>query len=126
MVSVVLYPEEIRILLREPSGLVYPYIEKKAKQIVRLAKAQVGVDTGALKASIGYTIRGGQPVDAKITASNKIAMIHHEGTQPHIIKPKNGKALRVGNRGTIVVTRVVHHPGTKPNKFFADPLRAVF
>lgn len=126
MGAVVLYPDRIHVLLREPSGLVYPYIDKKARQVVKLAKAQVGVDTGALRASIGYTIRGGTPVYAKVTASNKKAMMHHQGTKPHIIKPKNGKALKMGSHGTILITKVVHHPGTKPNRFLTDPLRAVF
>lgn len=126
MARVVLYKDRIHFLLREPGGLVYPYIEKKAKQVVRLAKAQVGVDTGDLKRSIGYTIRGGAPVYAKITASDKKAMMHHEGTKPHIIRPKKAQALRFSSHGKIVVTKLVHHPGTKPNHFLTDPLKAVF
>lgn len=126
MGSVTIYKDRVHFVLREPGGLVYPYIEKKAKQVVRLAKAQVGVDTGQLKASIGYTIRGGSPVYAKITASNKVAMMHHEGTKPHIIKPRKGKALRFQSRGKMVVTKKVYHPGTKANHFLTDPLKSVF
>lgn len=126
MGSVTIYKDKVHFVLREPGGLVYPYIDKKARQIVRLAKAQVGVDTGDLKSSISYTIRGGRPVYAKITASDRKAMMHHQGTSPHIIVPRKAKALRFSSHGKIVVTKKVYHPGTKANHFLTDPLRAVF
>ena len=37
------------------------------------------------------------------------------GTAPHIIEPKNGKALFWP--GAEHPVRIVHHPGTKPNRF---------
>lgn len=126
MGSVTIYKDKVMFVLRSPGGLVYPYIDKKAKQIVRLAKIQVGVDTGDLRSSIGYTIRGGGPVYAKVTASDRKAMMHHQGTSPHIITPKKSKALKFSSRGKIVVTKKVYHPGTKANHFLIDPLRAVF
>lgn len=126
MGSVIIYKDKVKFVLRDPGGLVYPYIEKKARQVTRLAKAQVGVDTGDLKASISYTMRGGGPVYAKITASDKVAMMHHEGTKPHVIVPRKAKALRFQSRGKIVVTKKVYHPGTKANHFLTDPLASVF
>lgn len=116
----------IRHLLRGPGGLVGNHITKLAFQTYMLAKAQVGVDTGALKDSIHFNVKfGAGPVSARIGSSNSIALLHHEGTKPHIIKPKNAKALVFQSRGKIVYTKIVRHPGTKPNKYLTDSLKAV-
>lgn len=116
----------IRHLLREPGGLVGNHITNLAAKTTALAKGQVGVETGALQSSINFTVKfGAGPVSARIGSSNNIALLHHEGTKPHIIKPKNAKALVFQSRGKIVYTKIVRHPGTKPNKYLTDSLRAV-
>jgi hypothetical protein len=51
------------------------------------------------------------------------ALAHHEGTAPHVIRPKSGKMLRFVSRGQVVYAHVVNHPGTKANKYLADALR---
>ena len=38
------------------------------------------------------------------------------------ITPDTAEVLRFSSRGRIVYTRVVRHPGTKPNKYLADNL----
>ena len=41
------------------------------------------------------------------------------GTVPHVILPKNAKALRFkGKGGKYVFAKRVNHPGTEPNPFF--------
>lgn len=40
-----------------------------------------------------------------------------DGTRPHVITPKNAKMLRFVVNGQVVYARMVHHPGTKPNRF---------
>lgn len=37
------------------------------------------------------------------------------GTKPHLIKPKNKKALRWAGGGAFHFAKVVHHPGNKPD-----------
>ena len=43
------------------------------------------------------------------------------GTPPHIIKPKNKKALHWGGKGGPIVKQV-NHPGTRPNPFVRNTL----
>lgn len=110
-------------LLNSPSGEVGRYLAKRGTRILVAAKNQVGVKTGRLKASINmrqYRSVGGQSL--KIGSPLNYALIHHEGTRPHIITPDTAEVLRFSSRGRIVYTRVVRHPGTKPNKYLADNL----
>lgn len=44
------------------------------------------------------------------------ALYVHEGTRPHEIRPKNKKVLANKRTGQ-VFGKVVHHPGTQPNRF---------
>ncbi len=116
----------IQHLLRSPDGMVADHFHVLSKRTVRLAKAQVGVDTGALKASISYTLRAtGAPIVSRIGSKNKIAYLHHEGTSPHVIRPKKAQTLRFQSHGRIVYAKVVNHPGTKPNRYLTDSLAAV-
>jgi hypothetical protein len=47
------------------------------------------------------------------------------GTPPHLIKPKDKKALHWGGDNG-PVTKVVKHPGTRPNPFIRNTLRNKF
>ena len=110
-------------LLNSPRGEVGRYLFQRGTRILIAAKSQVGVKTGRLKASINmrqYRSVGGQSL--KIGSPLSYALIHHEGTKPHIITPDRAEFLRFSSRGRVVYTRIVRHPGTKPNKYLADNL----
>jgi hypothetical protein len=62
---------------------------------------------------------------AVIGSDNRIALMHHQGTRPHIIMPRRAQTLRFYSRGRIVYSKLVHHPGTKPNRYLTDNLRRV-
>lgn len=49
----------------------------------------------------------------------------HDGTRPHVIRPKRGKALRFVIGGQVVFARVVQHPGTRPNPFLNRALAEI-
>jgi len=125
MAYLVLYQNKIDYLLGAPGQPVHKHISKLTNQVVILAKAQVGVDTGRLRDSISGSVKSGRSVVGRVVASDWKAMMHHEGTSPHKITPKKSKALAFQSRGKIVVTKLVNHPGTKPNRFLTDSLRAV-
>lgn len=113
-------------LTRSRTGLVGQHLQRLVNRLESLARRQVGVDTGKLRKSIFSNIR----IDAKgligtVGANDRIAMIHHQGTRPHIIVPNRKQTLRFSARGKIVYTKLVHHPGTKPNRFLTDNLRKV-
>lgn len=121
------YPGKLYSFLNTPNSGdrkdLWKYLEKQALKAVAGAKRQVGVDTGELRKSISLrhrTAAYGQLVT--INADNEIAYLHHEGTRPHMIYPKNGKVLhfRVG-RGSVFAT-AVSHPGTRKNPYLRDQL----
>lgn len=107
-------------------GMVAKHLQRTAKALVSLAKKQVGVDTGALRKSINYrVVRTGGGLTAVVGSNNKIAHLHHTGTRAHDIVPRRATTLRFPYRGRIVYTKLVHHPGTKPNRYLTDNLRKV-
>lgn len=113
-------------LLRGKGGLVYNHIETLTDRLRRFARRDVGKDTRKLYNSIKSSVsvgRGG-PVGT-VLADSKIAKLHHDGTRAHIITPRRQNTLRFPSRGRIVYTKIVHHPGTKPNRFLTDNLRRV-
>lgn len=117
----------MRYVLRGEGGLVHTDITKRTRRAHTFARAQVGKDTRALYRSISYRVsvgsRGG--VTGTVLADNKIALMHHNGTKPHIIRARRAETLRFKSRGKIVYAKVVRHPGTRPNRYLTDSLRKV-
>jgi hypothetical protein len=116
----------IKKMTRSPDGEVGRHLAKLGAKLTLLAKAQAGVDTGALKQSIHYRLvqtSGG--LAAQVGSDNRVALMHHQGTRPHIIVPRRAQTLRFYSHGRIVYSKLVHHPGTKPNRYLTDNLRRV-
>lgn len=113
-------------LLGAPRGPIGLYLYRKALKIKKLAKSQVGKDTGKLRSSIHIKRgRAGLGQYVEIGSNVNYALLHHEGTKPHVIRPTQGKMLRFSAQGRIVYTRLVRHPGTSPNKYLSDQLYVV-
>lgn len=55
---------------------------------------------------------------------SKLALVV-DGTDPHPIDPVNAQALRFTSGGTVVFAPHVDHPGTQPNNFVLDAMKAV-
>jgi hypothetical protein len=122
-VTVVFRPAEIDTLLNSPAGTVGKHLAAVGHQIMIAAKQQVGVDTGRLKNSIhmrhfrsgvGQLIEVGSPV--------KYALLHHQGTRPHLITPNRAQVLRFTAGSRVIYTHQVKHPGTRPNRYLTDNL----
>jgi hypothetical protein len=114
---------ELDTMLNEPRGLVGMHMARRGAMIVAAAKRQVGVKTGALRASIHmrHSRRGvGQAI--QVGSPLKYALAHHEGTRPHIIVPNRARVLRFSAGGRVVYTHAVRHPGTRANKYLTDNL----
>lgn len=72
-----------------------------------------GISTPIMKTRLRGELEAREPYSAAV----------HEGSRAHIIRPKRigykGHPGGLGNRKTgFGVYNMVHHPGTKPNKFF--------
>jgi HK97 gp10 family phage protein len=74
------------------------------------------VDTGRLKISIKVNIKGNKLIITMVD----YALYVEFGTQPHIIRPKNKKALHWKNGKKDVFAKEVHHPGTKAQPFIRN------
>jgi hypothetical protein len=121
--KLILYKPVLDAELRTSKGDLWKTLEFRGKIVLLLAKQQVGKKTGALALSIKMShkpTRNGQEV--KIGSDNKIAYLHHQGTRPHLITPKNHPQLVFMSRGRIIRTQLVRHPGTKPNRYLSDQL----
>lgn len=112
------------------SGDVTAYTKGKAGRVAAEARRRAPVKTGALRASIRVAqsrdVLGRYAVGYDVSASVPYALFVHEGTAPHIIRPRRaGGLLRFQVGGQTVFAREVKHPGTRPNPFLADALRVV-
>jgi hypothetical protein len=84
------------------------------------------VDTGRLRASGQMRVGSfGNQVRGEVEYDADYAMIVHDGTRPHIIRPRRGQYLRFEVGGRVVYARQVRHPGTKARPFLAQALREV-
>ena len=127
VVKVVFNKPAMDEMLRNPSGMVGRYIAERARRIVIAAKMQAGVKTGRLKNSIHMRhMRGGPAGQYVMVGSNlHYALLHHEGTKPHIIVPNRATVLRFSSGGRVIYTHAVRHPGTRPNRYLTDNLYLV-
>lgn len=87
------------------------------------ARALAPVRTGRLKASIHpdpVRRTGPWAIDTGVSADAPYAAPVHEGARPHVIRPRNARALRFEVEGRVVFARRVNHPGNRPNRFLAQ------
>lgn len=100
-------------------------LDSRARRVERLAKQLVGVDTTRLIRSIRRE-RGEGFVDivAGIPGQTPYTMWHHDGTRPHIVRPRRAKALRFVVNGRVVYAARVRHPGTRGSRFLTRALSA--
>ena len=90
-----------------------------ANDLVNALVKRVAVDTGTLKNSIRADTSG---TDVVINMA-KYAPYVEWGTPPHIITPKNAKALHWKDGSKDVFAMKVRHPGTMPQPFIRPALR---
>ena len=122
--NLVLYKSVLNYELKTRNGMVGQYLHRKALLIQRDAQEMVGVKTGRLKASIHIRhISRASGHSVSIGSNLSYAFMHHEGTKPHLITPPPGKStLRFTSKAKIIHTKLVMHPGTKPNRYLSIPL----
>lgn len=77
-------------------------------------EARVPVDTGRLRQSIQVRVENNR---VTVGPDTEYAEYVEFGTKPHVIEPKNKKALAFKVGGQMVVVKKVNHPGTKAQPF---------
>ncbi len=122
-VTVVFRPAALDTMLNSPAGIVGRHMAVTGLQIMIAAKRQVGVDTGRLKNSIHMRhFRSGIGQVVEVGSPLKYALMHHEGTRPHLITPNRAQVLRFSSGNRVIYTHAVKHPGTRPNRYLTDNL----
>jgi hypothetical protein len=115
----------LEVLLHSRGGKVGRHVEAKARKTQEIARTLVGKRTGRLAASISVQ-RSRTPTGFEFTVGSMrtYALLHHNGTRPHVIVAKPPGKLRFkGSTGVIVWKKAVAHPGTKPNPYLTTALR---
>lgn len=107
------------------SGELWKWLHKRGEKAVIGAKRSVGVQTGALKRSIHMRHLGNATGQYLWIGSQRShALVHHEGSKPHLITPNPPNQVLKFNRGSrVVFARQVMHPGTRPNRYLSSQLR---
>lgn len=128
MATVIFIPDPVEWprMTTSNTGLVGEDARKRAETARMYAMKQVGKRTGHLAASIHVlTQSGSNGPSATVGSDDRIALLHHNGTRPHIELAAHGHLLRFSIRGRVVYARKVVNPGTKPNRYLTDNLRRV-
>jgi hypothetical protein len=109
--------------LNTPVGDLWGWMGRKGRAALRGAQRQVGVKTGALRASLHMRHETEARGQGLWIGSDTVhyAYMHHQGTRPHVIAPRNaGGVLRMSSGR--VVRGPVYHPGTRPNPFLTSQM----
>lgn len=125
-------------ILNSPNGEVGRDLERRANRLRDAAKMQVGVRTGRLRRSIRVYGHRRTALGQKIQIGSSVpyALLHHNGSRPHIITPSNQRFLKFKPKGGAksgwniladgsVLARKVRHPGTKPNRYLSDSVKYI-
>lgn len=94
------------------------------RRIVAQAKSNAPVKTGNLARMIEeepITFAGPFRIETGVTAKADYSAAVHEGTRPHVIRPKHARALAFpGAGGRTIFAASVNHPGTRPRPFLRN------
>lgn len=117
------YRGALNKFLNTPAGPLWGEVEKRARIATAKARRDVGVKTGALRASIYMRHLGNATGQYVTIGSNKTyAFNHHQGTKPHVIVGSSGGNLKFVKNGKMIYTKSVFHPGNRPNRFLSKQL----
>lgn len=132
-------PEALAELLRSDQGPVARHLLQLGETVKQGAQRRVGVyvapdaysaanrgrRSGQLKASIVKRLANVEgELACMVGSEDPIALLHHEGTVPHIIRARRAPRLVFywPKAGRVVSFVQVSHPGTAPNRYLTDAL----
>ncbi len=102
-------------------------LDARAARVAREARRRVGKDTLDLRKSIRVESGPGYRdiVAGKVgTRTASYVLAHHNGSEPHVIRPRRAKALRFVIDGRVVFAAKVDHPGSPGTYFLTRALPA--
>ena len=109
------------------ASAVRPILVQRVASLTRRIATQGRLNVPVKTGNLGRSIRedeikftGPLVVEGGVTAHADYAAAVHEGSRPHIIRPRRAKALRFEVGGRTVFARMVRHPGTKARPFLRN------
>lgn len=95
-------------------------LRRKADRVAQLAR-QYAAPHGSIAAGIEV----GPYRDGSVTvkSTHPATLFVHNGTRPHLIRPRRARYLRFTVGGRVVYTKLVRHPGNRSWPFLTDALR---
>lgn len=120
-----LHRTTIERMLRLPGGIVYRNMERRVRRVEAEARRRAPGSMGDGR-NITVQIRRGPGGDFQgvINSRHPASLYVLGGTRPHVIRPVRARALKFTVGGQTVHAKIVMHPGTKPNRFLQEALRA--
>ena len=111
-------------LLYSQNGDVGKSLAIRAQRVQDGARSKIHNRTGRLAASITkrWTTVGPNLAIQVGSWTCPYALFVHNGTRPHVIRPRNATVLRWEGGDGIHFAHEVHHPGNAPNRFLSDSL----
>lgn len=122
--ELVIDARKLHAFAASPTGPIMRDLMRRGTNVQTGARRLVRKRTRTLEKSIvkRADVDGRGPVVYVVTDA-PYAIYEHDGTRPHIIRPRNRKVLRFPTRGgAIVFAQVVHHPGTEGSEFLVKAL----
>lgn len=93
-------------------------VRRVTRRVLNRSAILCPVDTGRLRASgrMDFKNEPQGPIGI-VTYPVKYAAFVHDGTRPHIIKARRGRALKFEMGGRTVIVKSVRHPGFRGKPF---------
>lgn len=123
-IRVRLAEDQLQRVARTSAGRVTARV---TRQVFNRARVLSPWDTGNLRAShtVDLRVLRNKRVRGRVTTRANYAAAVHEGTPPHVIRPKRRKALKFTYRGRVVIVKKVNHPGTRGRPWLRTALLEV-
>lgn len=105
-----------------PNGEPLRKIMRAQRRTLIAAKMRAPVDSGLLRQrhrTEPVTVTGNRITTAVVAATDYAADVH-DGTRPHVIRPKSKKALSWKRGGVRVFAQSVNHPGAPPRPWLLN------
>ena len=111
-------------------GVLGQWISKKTVEVQVRAMQKAPMKTGATRGSIRFRLGySGGELESTVGVGTKQGLWIHEGTAPHVIRPRNPTKHLVffwPKAGQTVFLKQVFHPGIRANPFLFNALQKVF
>lgn len=117
-VTITLRPDGMARLASGSDGQAL--LRRRAERVAAIAR-QIAAPNGTISQGIivGPVVNN----TVKVISTNPHSVLVHNGSRPHIIRPRTRRYLRFTVGGRVVFARVVNHPGYRGNPFLTNAMR---